>query len=149
MIDAMGAYVESLRSGEPATGRGLLASATRVADVITARIVDVRTWRTDIGQPGPATLADALLEVVAATPTADRDALRAGFARVVAAGAPPPTGRRVPDRNLVQGPDGQPASATQIEAGQFQVVSDLEGGRWFIVLDLDAADVAVRQGPGT
>jgi hypothetical protein len=148
VIDAVQAYVDGLASGESATAQQVLEAAASVSGVSNPKFADVRTWRADVGQPGPATLLDALMDVVAATPATDLDALRAGLAAVLAAAPPAPTGRRVPDRSLIQAPGGGQASDAQIEAGEFEVVSNLAGGAWFVVLDMEPADVAVTAGPG-
>ena len=56
-----------------------------------------------------------------------------------------PTNTRIPDRSLLQGPDGQPASDAQIESGDFRVVATVGGDKWWVVLDMEPADVVVEE----
>jgi hypothetical protein len=57
----------------------------------------------------------------------------------------PPTGRRIPDRSLLQGPDGSPATDDQIDAGDFVVSATVGGDPFWVVLDMVPADVALRE----
>src|SRR5262249_41895229 len=126
IIDALGAYIDGLDSGKPATGADLL-KAIKVKDVLEAKIVEVVTWRADIGQPGTDPLVEALVAKVQTINAQDPDALRTAITEVISKDAPAllPSGRRIPDRSLVVGvddngqPTGQPATDGQIEAGKF------------------------------
>lgn len=151
VIEALRKYTNSLAAGAPAIGADLLAVLKDVKDLTQEgpqkpRVVDVTTWRSDIGQPGAESLIDALLGAVTVTGAADEAALRAAFTRVVTE-APPlaPTSRRIPDRSLVQStePDrqGQRATDAEIEAGKFKVVTP--GSDWTVVLDIETADIAL------
>ncbi|HXF40068.1 MAG TPA: baseplate J/gp47 family protein [Blastocatellia bacterium] len=162
VIEALQKYVNSLNAGEAALGgeskdsegkppqASLLKALKDVKDLTQdgaqkPRIVDVTAWTSDIGQPGAASLVDALFNTVTTTGT-DEASLRAAFTRVIN-DAPPlaPTSRRIPDRSLVQSsePDraGQPATDTEIEAGKFKVVTP--GSDWTVVLDIEPADVVL------
>jgi len=149
MIDAMQNYVDGLSSGDPATGEGFLKAIKEVKDVIPEgpgkpKIVDVIARRSEIGQPSAETLVDALISEITTIPSGDEAALRAALTGVVTEAAPAaPTGRRIPDRGLVQGPGGQRATDTEIEAGQFKVVPP--DNNWFVVLDMEPADIVLRE----
>lgn len=150
VIDTLQTYVNSLPAGTPAVGADLLSALKDVKDLTQEgaqkpRVVDITTWRSDIGQPGAESLIDALLDVVNVTGS-DEAALRVAFARTINE-APPlaPTSRRIPDRSLAQSSEpsraGQPASDAEIEAGTFKVVTP--GSNWTVVLDIEPADIVL------
>jgi len=154
MIEGMQTYVDGLSAGDPAKGRDLLSAIKKSAkEVSEVKIVAVFAFRADIGQPGAETLVEALLEAIAAAPTGDAAALRNALTRIVSGAAPaPPTGRRIPDRNLVQNLSNQRASDDDIEAGNFQVVAQrnevaaqLNGEKWSVVLDVEPADISLEE----
>src|SRR4029453_9565421 len=123
VIDGVQAYVDTLTSGQPAVGAQLLHAAKQDADVVSVRVADVITWRSDLGRPGGAVLTDAVLEALAGVPAGDDAALRAAVDGALPGPAPgrPPTGRRIPDRTLRQAADGSPATDEQIDNGEFVV----------------------------
>jgi hypothetical protein len=142
VIAAVQAVVDSLGAGEPLTGAALLAAAQQVTGVATARVADVLTWRADVNRPGPQTLVDAVLGAVA-TAAGDEALLRTAVTDLLTGtAAAPPTAGRVPDRSLVQGPDGAPATDDEIAAGTFSVLTPTDG-TWWLALDLTATDVGV------
>jgi hypothetical protein len=149
MIDAMQKYVDGLSGGDPATGEGFLKAIKEVKDVIQdgpnkPKFVDVIPQRSEIGQPGAETLVDALINTITTTPSGDEAALRAALTRVVTESAPAaPTGRRKPDRSLLQGPAGQRATDTEIEAGTFKVLPPDKS--WFVALDMEPADIVLQE----
>lgn len=147
IIEKMQAYVDTLSAGDPVKGQDLLKEIKKVKEVSDAKIVDVMTWRSDIGRPGLDDMVDALLNAVTATLTGDVTALRAGIVTVLSETAPAiPTGRRIPDRSLVQGPSGQRATDTELEASQFQVAAVVNGDKWWVVLDVEPADIVLLEG---
>jgi Baseplate J-like protein len=145
IIAKMQEYVDTLSAGDPAKGQDLLKAIGSVTEVSEAMIVDVMAWRADIGQPGAEMLVDALLIAIASTPSGDDAALRTALSRVVTEAVPPvPTGRRIPDRGLVQDVSGQRrATDEEIEAGQFQVAATVGGEPWWVVLDVEPADIVL------
>lgn len=158
IIQAMQKYVDTLTAGESATGEKLLAAITSVKEVSKkkgeTKIVDVMAWRSDIGQPGPEALVKALVEAAGeiydAPATGDeqarKEALMVALTNVFSAVAPPvPTGRRIPDRSLVQGPTGARATDAELEAGTFQVASMVGGDKWWVVLDVEQADILLEE----
>jgi hypothetical protein len=147
IIDALQTYVDGLSGGDPATGEALL-KAIKEADeknVAKARIVDVITSRTDTGQPGEESLVDAIVEALA-----DAEDQRQAISDVVSAEAPAllPTGRRIPDRSLVQGLSGDPVTDAELEEGKFQVVAKVKDEDWWLVLDIEPADIAFLEEGG-
>ncbi|MET8534254.1 baseplate J/gp47 family protein [Streptomyces sp. NPDC005065] len=147
VVAALQAVVDALSAGDAADGAAMLAAVKGVDDIADATIVDVVVARADLsGDTGDGTLIDALLTAVA---TAPADGLRAALtAAVETAGSQAPTGARIPDRSLLVGPTGQPATDEEIEAATFSVSATIDGEQWWIALDMAATDVALREAPG-
>jgi hypothetical protein len=149
IITALQSYVEGLKNEELPTGAGMLKAIAQVKDVSSSRIVDVRAWRSDIGQPGSDPLVEALVTSLQGVNAQDPDALRTAISGVISAEAPAllPSGRRIPDRTLIMGmtddgkPAGQPATDGQIESGKFQIVPPAQ---FSVVIDMDTADIALQ-----
>jgi hypothetical protein len=145
VIAAMQAYVDGLTAGKPAEGKELLAAAASVDDVHDLRFVDVLAWRSVLDDPSGAKLADALVAGLALVPAGDPVALRNAIDRVLATSAPAaPGGVRMPDRDRVQGAASARATDAEIEAATFTVVP--VDPTWFVVLDMESADVALTEG---
>jgi hypothetical protein len=149
IITALQSYVEALDPSAPAVGADMLKAIAQVKDVSSAKIVDVRAWRSDIGQPGTDPLVEALVASLQGVNAQDSDALRTAITGVIADDAPAllPSGRRIPDRTVIVGvgddgkPTGQPATDGQIEAGKFQIVPPPQ---FSVVIDMEAADIALQ-----
>jgi hypothetical protein len=146
IIAAVQGYVDGLSSGDPAQGAELLSSAEEVEDVSEVTIVDVMAWRADVGQPVAEALVNPVMTAIQGAPEGDIEAQREAVAMVLAE-LPPlvPSGSRIPDRNLVQGPDGQRATDEQIEEGEFEVTATVDGESWWIVLDMEPADISIEE----
>ncbi len=143
IMAALQTYVDGLGSGDPAEGAALLQAITSVDDVGAATIVDVMVWRSDLGKPAGETLVDALVTAVeGSTPENLHEILSNALAET-----PPlvPTSTRIPDRSLLQNAEGQPASDEQIEAGEFQIAAQVDGTDWWVVLDIEAADIVLQE----
>lgn len=117
VIAALQTSVDGLSAGEPALGSELVAAITAgVPDVVDPVIKDVLVWRADVSSA---------------------------------------TGERIPDRSLLRAaPDpeagadaGTPGPATddEIESGAFQVSATVNGEPWFVVLDMERADVVLEE----
>lgn len=149
IITALQSYVEGLAPAAPAVGADMLKAISEVKDVSSAKIVDVRAWRADIGQPGSDPLVEALVATLQGVNAQDADALRTAISGVISAEAPAllPSGRRIPDRTVIVGvgddgkPTGQPATDGQIESGKFQIVPPPQ---FSVVIDMEAADIALQ-----
>jgi hypothetical protein len=146
VIAAVQQYTDGLDAGKPASGTDIIKAIAKnvqeVGDPKNVKIVDVLTWRADIGKPGGQTFVDLILQAVQSVPASNADALRAAVTSVVSNAAPgPPSERRIPDRSLVQGPGGQRATDQEIEAGTFQVVAKVNGEDWTVALDLTPDDI--------
>ena len=140
-------HVDGLSAGDPADGQELLAAFKSAKDVLDAEIVDVMAWRSDLGTPGGETLIDALVSAVKGLPATEGALLRDAIGQVITGSGPAtPTGRRIPDRGLVRGPTGARATDEDIEAGTFSVIAVIDGEKWWVVLDLDTADIALEEG---
>lgn len=150
IISAIQAYIDKLSSGDPALGEEILKAIKTVADVRqnSVKIKDAIAWKADIGQPSVDTLVDALMDAISATPPGDRDALRQSLTRVVTEVNPlKPSSKRIPDRSLVQDVTGQRAAEFgELEIGQFQVVSIIDGENWWVYLDMEPADIVLKEG---
>lgn len=148
VIGALQSYVDKLSSGDPALGEAMLTAVKQVEDVNEATFRDVISWRSDIGQPSAATLVDSLLNAIATTPTGDKESLRQALNNVVSEVNPLlPSNQRLVDRSLVQALDtGQPANFGDIDTGKFQVVAVVQGEKWWVVLDIEAADILLLEG---
>lgn len=146
VIAGVQAYIDGLTSGIPATGKGILAGAKK-DDVASVRVADVLTSRSDLGRPGGSVLTDAVVAALAGVPPGNEAAVRAAVEAALTGSVPalPPTGRRIPDRSLLQGPDGSPATDDQIDAGDFVVSATVGGDPFWVVLDMVPADVALRE----
>jgi len=150
VIAALQAYVDGLGSGDPAVGAELDKAAQTVAGVKTVQFKDVITWRSDVGRPAAQVLADTLFAAVAAVPaTAEGEAvLRQAITRVLdEAGPTAPTGGRAPDRSLLQGAVGKRGGDDAIEQTGFQVAAEVDGEKWWVVLDMGRDDV-ILEGAG-
>jgi hypothetical protein len=147
VIAAVEAYVQPLTSGDPALGADLLDAVKAVADVNEATVVDVVVARSEASPVAAEGLVDALVEFIQGTPPAEEAELRTAldellFKQDVAV----PGADRVPDRSLLLKADGSgPASDADIEAGDFQVASVVDGESWWVVADMKAADVALTE----
>lgn len=150
LIAALQGYTDGLSSGQPAEGQAMLKTLKDVEDVVDVKIVDVLVWRSDLGRPAQATLVDGIANAVVASRAGgapdDLDALKLIITSTLQE-TPPlvPTNTRIPDRSLLQGPDGQPATDAQIESGDFRVVATVGGDQWWVVLDMEPADVVVEE----
>ena len=146
VIDGLQRYADGLTSGQSAEG-GKLLEAAKQDDVASVRIADVITSRSDLGRPGGAVLTDAVLDAIAGVPAGDAAALRAAVEGALTGSVPalPPTGRRIPDRSLLQAADGSPATDEQIDQGEFVVSATVSGEPFWVVLDMSATDIAVRE----
>jgi hypothetical protein len=140
-------YVDTLSAGDPAQGQELIAAIKKVKEVTSApKIVDVMAWQSDLAHAGPELLVDALLNAITAAPTGDQAVLRTALLNTLILSTPTvPTGRRIPNRGLVQGPSGQRATDAEIDAGTFQVSATVEGEPWWVVLDLERADIVLLE----
>ena len=142
IIAALQAYVDSLSSGDPVEGGVLYDKIKGTEDVIDAKIVDVMTWRTDVGHPGTETLVDAVMTGLDGAVSEDREAQLEAIETAIAEISPlVPSGKRIPDRSLVKGLDGERATDEKIEAGDFQVVAMIDDEKWWVVLDIKLADI--------
>jgi hypothetical protein len=146
IISAMQSYVDSLEAMAPAKGSDLKSALQQVEGVKDVRFADIIAFRSDVVRPGTDMLVEALLSAVSAA-AGGLDAMRSSFQRIVTAEAPQaPTGARIPDRSLVQGPSGQRATDAEIESGQFSVVTPAADGTWWVYLDAEPADIVVTTG---
>lgn len=154
VIAAIQTYVDGLTSGEPAEGAAILEAIASVSEISDPKIVDVLAWRSDVAPGGEPVdvLVDGIVETseLEADPEGRREALK----RLLEDRAPTaPTGRRIPDRSLVQSSAegsvsatdgaGERASDEEIESGDFVVSATVDGEPWFVVLDMEAADIAL------
>lgn len=146
IIDAMKKYVGQVKAGDAVKGEDLLkAIKDQVKDVKgdkgALRFVDVMAWEVAVPHTSTDTLVEDLVTLVTNTPATE---LRAALARALSPSAP--SGTRKPNRGLVQGMSGQPATDAEIEEGKFQVVPPTDKDKWWIVLDVAPTDIALAEG---
>lgn len=149
MLKAVQDYVDGLGSGDDASGEAMLKAIHAVDDVIKnkTRIVDVMAWQSDVTRPGDAALIDAVMTAIESAPAGDEAAIREAITTAVSE-VPPllPNSRRIPNRGLVQAKEGENrATDAEIEAGTFKVAARVNGEPWWVVLDMEAADIAVLE----
>lgn len=147
VIAAIQAYVDGLTSGDPAQGAQILDAAKGVSDVSDVQIADVTTWRSDLGSPGPQTLVEVVFQALEGAPPDDEGAQRAAVGLALSQEVPAlmPTARRIPDRSLLVGSAGSQATDEEIAAGEFSINARLDGEDWWVVLDMEAADIVLRE----
>ncbi|HEV2757449.1 MAG TPA: baseplate J/gp47 family protein, partial [Actinomycetota bacterium] len=146
VVAALQAIVDALGAGEPAAGEALKSAVTSIDKVEEATFADVMSWRSDVVRPGAAALVDAIVATSEAA-AGDAGVLRTSLTQLLSEEAPPPpTEARIPDRSLVTGPSGAPATADEIAAATFSVVTPSDG-TWWVALDLQPSDVVVTEGP--
>jgi len=146
IIVVLQTLIDALSSGDPASGEDLLAAIKSVEEVEDAKIIDAMTWRSDLDQPGAKPLVETLMSALQSAPANDEAALRSALSASLREAAPlAPTGRRIPDRGLLQGSSGQRATDDEIEAADFQVVAVIGNENWSIVLDIESADILLQE----
>ncbi len=149
IIDSLQAYVDDLSSGDAATGDALLEAITDADkdNIKDGRIVDVITWQSDLGQPGAESLVNEILNTLALIPADDTEAQRTAVTEIVTTETPTllPSGSRIPNRNLVVGKSGARATDEELEKGEFQIVAEIDGEKWWLVLDMEPADVYLQE----
>ncbi|MGI9060228.1 MAG: baseplate J/gp47 family protein [Ktedonobacteraceae bacterium] len=164
VIAAIQQYVDSLKVGALATGAAIVSAIVNggIKEITNAnqiKFADVLAARSDISSPVADALAgslvDAVLNVIASASLADPTtlsqvlsnpaALRKVLSDAIDSHVPlPPTSQRIPDRGAVQNLNGQRASDTDIESGQFQVNPSVNGdSQWQIVLEMAPDDIAL------
>lgn len=147
VIKALQEYVDGLGSGDDADGAEMLKRIKKVDDVDKnkTKIVDVMTWQSDVTHLGTDSLVDAAITAIQSVPPGDDSALRQAIDNAVSE-VPPllPSTRRIPNRSLVQASDST-ARATDfhVEDSDFKVSATVNGEKWWIVLDMEPADIAV------
>lgn len=154
MIAALQAYVDGLGSGDPALGLdpddpknnpSLLKAIREVDDVSEATIVEVIVWKSDLERPATQTLVDTIVTAVQGAGS-DDEALRQAISTAVSEKPPlAPTSARIPDRSLLQDLEGNSATDEQIEAGEFQIIAHVDGEDGWVVLDMEPADIVLRE----
>lgn len=149
IITAIRTVVEALSSGDALPASAIMDAIATVKEVVQgdsgpqAKFIDVVTWQADIGQPDTANLAEALVTVIQGVDPTDLALQKDAINQVLSAEAPSlvPSGTRIPNRSLIQTLEGNPAQDGDIESGEFQVVATINGEDWWIVLDLEPADI--------
>ncbi len=149
IISALQQYIEGLGPGGLATGSDLLAAVKKVRDVKDPKIVDVRTSRSDVGKPGSSPLVESLLARLGTVNLSSADALRTAVEETIRVEGPTlvASGRRIPDRDLVESADvrsaGKRANDGEIEAGKFVIRPPAE---FSLSLDMEPADIILQEG---
>ena len=91
-------------------------------------------------------LVDQLVTAVTGLAAADETSLQTAISAVVEEGTlGAPSGARTPDRDLIKGPAGERATDEEIEASSFSVTAQVDGDNWWVVLDMEAADILLEE----
>jgi hypothetical protein len=105
--------------------------------------------RSDVENADADPLVEALVAVVSDINTADTEAVRAAITSVIESDANVlvPSGRRIPDRDLVKGVDrdgavGGRATDGDIATGKFVIVPP---ERFSLVLEMETTDIILRE----
>lgn len=149
IIAAMQAYIDGLGSGEPAEGQEMFKAAKEVDDVTEVRFIEILAWNTDLEKTTPETLSESLANVVTESGVDNKQRLQDEILKLLTV-LPPllPTGRRIPNRSIIQGigdAAGQAATDEQIESGEFQISATLNNENWFVALDMDPDDILIEE----
>lgn len=153
IIVALQSYIDGLGSGDAAVGKDILSAVTSVEDVSKARVVEVLTWITDLTRSTTETLAELIVSSITPLGTDDKERLLTEISSVLLEQPPLlPSGRRIPDRSVIQVTDaeGQLVSDIQtidekIEEGDFQIVATINNEQWSVALDMDPADILIEE----
>jgi hypothetical protein len=144
VIAALQEYIDTLGAGDAVDCAKLIAAAKDVDDVVDVVLADIMAWQSDIGQPGAEALIDRLVDAIAAAAAGDLVALRATLAdQLDAAALAAPTGTRTPNRDLIQGASGARATDGEIQLGTAQVVTLIDGEKWWAALDMAPTDIVL------
>jgi len=148
IIAALQDYVDGLGSGDAAEGSKMIKAVEKVKGVKKGRvrIKDVMAWRLDVGRSNARSTVDIIMDAIESASN-DMVALRETIDEAVAGAlkSAPPTGRRIPDRSLVQGLSGQ-ATDEEIEEGAFCVMAKkIENNDWWVVLDMQSSDLLIEE----
>ena len=158
IIAALQTYVDTLSSNDPALALGkdsdpkkpdLIKAIKQVKDVGKFKIVDAIAWRTELGGNGTDTLVDAITKAIQTSPTPGEEGTRTAIKGVLdsASSLVVPNVKRIADRDLVKKLDGSGrATDADIEAGEFQVVTPPGSDKWWVVLDIELADIILKGG---
>jgi hypothetical protein len=148
IIAALSEYVEGLESGDAAEGIKMIETVEKLKGVMKdqVQIKDVMTWRLDADRPSSSSTVDMILNAVDSA-SGDRETLREKIDEVIseAVQSALPTGQRIFDRSLVQGPSGSQATDDEIEKGQFAVIATFNGQKWWLVLDMQRTDLLIEE----
>lgn len=148
IIAAIRDYVEGLGSGEAAEGIKMVEAVEKLKGVHKdqVQIKDVMAWRVDADRSSDLSTAEKILDAVDSA-SGDRENLREKINEAIseAVSSVPPTGRRIFDRSLVQGPSGSRATDDEIEKGQFSVIATSNGQKWWLVLDMQRTDLLIEE----
>jgi hypothetical protein len=147
IIGAVKAHIDPLTAGDPLVGKDLIGAIKEVAEVKSARIVDLHVFRTDATPSRPETVTEALLDFFAENPPQEETALRSALDELLFGLDPgAPAGNRIADRSLIVNAEKSgPATDTDLEAGTFQVLAEIAGEKAWIYAELTPADIALQE----
>jgi hypothetical protein len=142
-VGALQGYVDALSSGDDARGKEMLKALEAVRDLRQPEFVDVAVWTSDTERPDAQAVAQAVVQSLGSFPP-DPATLELALAEALSRDAPTaPAGGRVPRRELLLNPKGEPAADTDVAGGDFRVSATVDGQKWWIVLDMSPTDVVV------
>jgi hypothetical protein len=115
-----------------------------VKDVAEPKFVDVKAWRSDVGAENADPLVEALVTAVQGVDVKNVAALRAAIAAIIEQGAPAllPSGEKHPDRTVIKGPSGKPATDLEIEQAQFKIVPPTG---FSVTLDMSPDNIVLQE----
>ncbi len=147
IIAAVQSYTDGVASGNAAMGQDLVKAIAGVKNVTQVTIKDVITWKTDLGKASNDTTVDIVMKAIESSPPGNLDALRNSISQALSSEAPSaiPAGRLIISRDLVSGLSGNPLTDDDIEKGNFQIKTTLDSQKWRLMLDMETADVLLKE----
>ncbi len=128
--------------GSSLAGADLLKTIKKVADVLDARIVDVRTTSANVGTTMEAALEKRIIAAVRAVDITNDEALQAAIQDALSAPAQPADFTAAASRELVKGRGGAPATDAEIELATFTIMPP---DHFSISLDMQPADIVLQE----
>ena len=147
IIAAIQSYTDGLASGDSAKGQGFIDSLKKVKNVNNFTIKDITTWITDLGKASSDTTVDIVMKAIESSPPGELDALRKSIDDALSTQAPSavPAGQLVVRKDLVKDLSGNQATDNDIETGKFQITTNVDGNKWWLMLDMEPADVLLKE----
>ncbi len=147
IVAALQKYFDGLSSGVPAKGEEMLKALESVNDVDKPIFLTVEIRLSDVGEPDTKALTDIVMNALLKVKGGDESAWRQAIADAISKiSTLSPKEEPIWGMSLLMDSDGkEKAKSDQIEEGKFQVISDIDGKKWWPVLEMDEnADILLK-----